>query len=461
MPERSKVIELLNASGPIDSLLAKGWVRTRRDSKDFSFIELNDGSCLSNIQVIADGALPNYDAIKKILTGSAISVEGALIASPGSGQNWEIRATKIDMIGHAPDSYPLQKKRHTDEYLRSIAHLRPRTNKYGAMFRMRSQLSYAIHQFFQDRGFWYIHSPILTGADCEGAGEMFNVTTLDLHKVPKKEGRVDYTEDFFGKETKLTVSGQLSAEMLALALGEVYTFGPTFRAENSNTSRHISEFWMVEPEMAFYELSDDMDLAETFVRYLASYTMDKCSEDLALFARFVDQGLMDNLENIASHKFVRLPYSEAIDILEKSGESFEFEVAWGKDLQSEHERYLTERHFGRPVIVYNYPKGIKAFYMRLNDDEKTVTALDVLVPRVGEIVGGSQREERLDVLRSRIQETGLTEDDYWWYLDSRRFGSAPHSGFGLGFERFLMLVTGVTNIRDVIPFPRTPKHLEF
>jgi len=461
MPERSKVIELLNASGPIDSLLAKGWVRTRRDSKDFSFIELNDGSCLSNIQVIADGALPNYDAIKKILTGSAISVEGALIASPGSGQNWEIRATKIDMIGHAPDSYPLQKKRHTDEYLRSIAHLRPRTNKYGAMFRMRSQLSYAIHQFFHDRGFWYIHSPILTGADCEGAGEMFNVTTLDLHKVPKKEGRVDYTEDFFGKETKLTVSGQLSAEMLALALGEVYTFGPTFRAENSNTSRHISEFWMVEPEMAFYELSDDMDLAETFVRYLASYTMDKCSEDLALFARFVDQGLMDNLENIASHKFVRLPYSEAIDILEKSGESFEFEVAWGKDLQSEHERYLTERHFGRPVIVYNYPKGIKAFYMRLNDDEKTVTALDVLVPRVGEIVGGSQREERLDVLRSRIQETGLTEDDYWWYLDSRRFGSAPHSGFGLGFERFLMLVTGVTNIRDVIPFPRTPKHLEF
>ncbi len=461
MPERSKVIELLNASAPIDSLLAKGWVRTRRDSKDFSFIELNDGSCLSNIQIIADGALPNYDAIKKIPTGSAISVEGALIASPGSGQNWEIRATKIDMIGHAPDSYPLQKKRHTDEYLRSIAHLRPRTNKYGAMFRMRSQLSYAIHQFFQDRGFWYIHSPILTGADCEGAGEMFNVTTLDLHKVPKKEGRVDYTEDFFGKETKLTVSGQLSAEMLALALGEVYTFGPTFRAENSNTSRHISEFWMVEPEMAFYELSDDMDLAETFVRYLASYTMDKCSEDLALFARFVDQSLMDNLENIASHEFVRLPYSEAIDILEKSGESFEFEVAWGKDLQSEHERYLTERHFERPVIVYNYPKDIKAFYMRLNDDEKTVTALDVLVPRVGEIVGGSQREERLDVLRSRIRETGLTEDDYWWYLDSRRFGSAPHSGFGLGFERFLMLVTGVTNIRDVIPFPRTPKHLEF
>ncbi|MEE8514878.1 MAG: asparagine--tRNA ligase [Gammaproteobacteria bacterium] len=461
MPERSKVIELLNASAPIDSLLAKGWVRTRRDSKDFSFIELNDGSCLSNIQIIADGALPNYDAIKKIPTGSAISVEGALIASPGSGQNWEIRATKIDMIGHAPDSYPLQKKRHTDEYLRSIAHLRPRTNKYGAMFRMRSQLSYAIHQFFQDRGFWYIHSPILTGADCEGAGEMFNVTTLDLHKVPKKEGRVDYTEDFFGKETKLTVSGQLSAEMLALALGEVYTFGPTFRAENSNTSRHISEFWMVEPEMAFYELSDDMDLAETFVRYLTSYTMDKCSEDLALFARFVDQSLMDNLENIASHEFVRLPYSEAIDILEKSGESFEFEVAWGKDLQSEHERYLTERHFERPVIVYNYPKDIKAFYMRLNDDEKTVTALDVLVPRVGEIVGGSQREERLDVLRSRIRETGLTEDDYWWYLDSRRFGSAPHSGFGLGFERFLILVTGVTNIRDVIPFPRTPKHLEF
>ncbi|MCI0400888.1 MAG: asparagine--tRNA ligase [Gammaproteobacteria bacterium] len=461
MPKRSKVVELLNAQSPIDIIAAKGWVRTRRDSKDFSFIELNDGSCLTNIQVIADSILTNYDAIKTITTGSAISVEGKLVRSPGSGQQWEIQATNIDVIGHAPDSYPLQKKRHSDEFLRTIAHLRPRTNKYGALFRIRSQLSYAIHRFFQERGFWYIHTPIVTGADCEGAGEMFSVTTLDLSNVPKKDSHVDYAHDFFGKEAKLTVSGQLSAEMLALALGEVYTFGPTFRAENSNTSRHISEFWMVEPEMAFYELNDDMDIAEEFVRYLATYAIEECSEDLALFARFVDKTLMNTLENIASNEFIRLPYTEAIGILENSGGSFEFDVAWGKDLQSEHERYLTECHFRRPVIVYDYPKDIKAFYMRLNDDGKTVTAMDVLVPRVGEIVGGSQREERYDVLKARIEEMGLSEQDYWWYLDSRRFGSAPHSGFGLGFERFLMLITGITNIRDVIPFPRTPKHLEF
>ena len=345
--------------------------------------------------------------------------------------------------------------------MRTIAHLRPRTNKYGALFRMRSRLAHAIHQFFQDRGFYYIHTPILTASDCEGAGAMFGVTTLDLRNVPKRDGRVDFSEDFFGKEAKLTVSGQLSGEMFALGLGEIYTFGPTFRAENSNTARHMAEFWMIEPEMAFYDLDANMSLAEEFIRYLVTDALDRCREDLQLFARFVDPSLMATLENIAANAFERLPYGDAIELLRRSGESFEFEPAWGADLQSEHERFLTERHFKKPVIVYNYPKDIKAFYMRLNDDGRTAAAMDVLVPRIGEIIGGSQREERYDVLRSRINDMGFDEGEYWWYLDSRRFGSVPHSGFGLGFERFLMLVTGVTNIRDVIPFPRTPKHLEF
>lgn len=461
MLKREKVITLLNAAAPRDQVLLKGWVRTRRDSKGLSFIEVNDGSCLRNLQVIVDTSLTNYEEAKELGTGAAISVEGKLVPSPGTGQAWELQATRIDVIGPCPEAYPLQKKRHSDEFLRSIAHLRPRTNKYGAVFRIRSRLAHAIHRFFEDRGFCYVHTPILTASDCEGAGAMFSVTTLDLNDVPKRDGRVDYGQDFFGKEAKLTVSGQLSGEMFALGLGEIYTFGPTFRAENSNTSRHMAEFWMIEPEMAFYDLQDDMDLGEQFIRYLVTYVMDRCGEDLSLFARFVDPALMTTLDNIASNEFVRLPYTEAIAILQRSGETFEFEAAWGKDLQSEHERYLTERHFKTPVIVYDYPRDIKAFYMRQNDDGKTVGAMDVLVPRIGEIIGGSQREERFDVLRTRIAETGFSEADYWWYLDSRRFGSAPHSGFGLGFERFLMLVTGVTNIRDVIAFPRTPKYLEF
>ncbi len=461
MPGREKIITLLGAEAPRDPVFVKGWVRTRRDSKGLSFIELNDGSCLQNLQVLVGEELPNFTAVRALGTGAAIAVAGRLVASPASGQRWEVQATHVDLIGHCPEDYPLQKKRHSDEYLRTIAHLRPRTNKYGAMFRIRSRLSHAIHLFFQERGFFYLHSPILTASDCEGAGAMFSVTTLDLNALPKCEGRVDFSQDFFGKEAKLTVSGQLSGEMFALGLGEIYTFGPTFRAENSNTARHMAEFWMVEPEMAFYDLNDDMDLAEAFIRYLVGYAMEHCREDLALFARYVDPALMPTLEGIAAHRFVRLPYSEALEILQRSDEAFEFPPEWGHDLQSEHERYLTERHFKRPVIVHDYPKGIKAFYMRLNDDGRTVAAMDVLVPRIGEIIGGSQREERLELLHGRLRESGFPEAGYWWYLDSRRYGSAPHSGFGLGFERFLMLVTGVSNIRDVIPFPRTPKHLEF
>ncbi|HEX2200758.1 MAG TPA: asparagine--tRNA ligase [Gammaproteobacteria bacterium] len=461
--KRSKVVDLLiHAAGSTERVLVKGWVRTRRDSKEFCFIELNDGSCLKNLQIIAEAdLLSNYQAIKLLGTGSSIAVEGELIPSPGAGQKWELKAHRIDILGTCPDTYPLQKKRHSDEFLRTIAHLRPRTNKYSAMFRIRSKLALAIHSFFQERGFSYIHTPILTASDCEGAGAMFTVTTLDMQAVPKKDGQVDFTEDFFGKEAKLTVSGQLSGEMLALSLGDIYTFGPTFRAENSNTPRHIAEFWMIEPELAFADLKDDMDLGEEFIRSLVRYALAHCADDLALFAQFVDKDLLPSLEHIANSAFERVPYTEAIAILQGSGESFEYPPLWGSDLQTEHERYLTERHFKGPVIIYNYPKDIKAFYMRLNDDGKTVAAMDILLPRVGEIIGGSQREERYEVLETRMQETGLNLDSYWWYLDSRRFGTVPHSGFGLGFERFLMMLTGTTNIRDVIPFPRTPKHLEF
>ncbi|HEX2245543.1 MAG TPA: asparagine--tRNA ligase [Gammaproteobacteria bacterium] len=461
--KRSKVVDLLiHATGSTERVLVKGWVRTRRDSKEFCFIELNDGSCLKNLQIIAEAdLLSNYQAIKLLGTGSSIAVEGELIPSPGAGQKWELKAHRIDILGTCPDTYPLQKKRHSDEFLRTIAHLRPRTNKYSAMFRIRSKLAHAIHSFFQERGFSYIHTPILTASDCEGAGAMFTVTTLDLQATPKKDGRVDFNEDFFGKEAKLTVSGQLSGEMLALSLGDIYTFGPTFRAENSNTPRHIAEFWMIEPELAFADLKDDMDLGEEFIRSLVRYALAHCADDLALFAQFVDKDLLPSLEHIANSAFERVPYTEAIAILQGSGESFEYPPLWGSDLQTEHERYLTERHFKGPVIIYNYPKDIKAFYMRLNDDGKTVAAMDILLPRVGEIIGGSQREERYEVLEARMQETGLNLDSYWWYLDSRRFGTVLHSGFGLGFERFLMMLTGTTNIRDVIPFPRTPKHLEF
>ena len=458
---RTKISTLIKSDEPRDNVLIKGWVRTRRDSKDFSFIEINDGSCLKNVQVVAGKSLDNYDDVKKLTTGSAVAITGNLVASMGGGQKWEIQAESIDILNIAPDTYPLQKKRHSDEFLRTIAHLRPRTNKYGAIFRIRSELSYAIHKFFRDRGFKYIHAPIITGSDCEGAGELFKITTLDFMNPPIKEGAVDYSLDFFGKEVNLTVSGQLSAEMLAMALGDVYTFGPTFRAENSHTRRHVAEFWMIEPEMAFCDLTGNMDLAEEMIKYLTAYIMEKCIDDLELFARFVDKGLMSTLENVASSDYTRLSYEEAVEILRKSGKKFEYDIDFGKDLQSEHERYLTEHHFKNPVTVYNFPKTIKPFYMRLNDDNKTVAAMDVLVPKIGEIIGGSQREERLDVLETRMNELGLSKENYWWYLDARRFGTVPHSGFGLGFERLLMLVTGVTNIRDVIPFPRTPNSIEF
>ncbi len=459
--KRTKIFKLLQSNTPTDNVLIKGWVRTRRDSSGFSFLEVNDGSCLKNMQVVADNSLNNYDDIKKITAGSAVVITGNLIESQGSGQQWEIMADKVDILSLTPESYPLQKKRHSDEYLRTIAHLRPRTNKYGAVFRIRSELSYAIHKFFRDKGFKYIHTPIITGSDCEGAGELFKVTTIDPANPPKKDGKIDYSLDFFGKVANLTVSGQLSAEMFAMALGDVYTFGPTFRAENSNTSRHMAEFWMVEPEMAFCDLAGAMDLAEEFIKYLTSYIMEKCPEDLELFAKFVDKNLMSTMENIITSDYKRLPYQEAVEILKKSGKTFEYDIDFGKDLQSEHERYLTEKYFKKPVIVYAFPKNIKPFYMRLNDDDKTVAALDVLMPRIGEIIGGSQREERLDVLEERLEETGLSKKLYWWYIDSRRFGTVPHSGFGLGFERLMMLLTGVTNIRDVIPFPRTPNNIEF
>ena len=459
--KRFKILELLRTDGPKDPVLIKGWVRTRRDSKGFSFLEINDGSSLKNMQVIADADLDDYPAVKDLSTGAAVAITGSLVASRGGGQNWEIQARTLKILGQVSESYPLQKKRHSDEFLRTIAHLRPRTNKYGAAFRIRSELAFAVHTFFKDRGFTYLHSPIITGSDCEGAGELFRVTTLDLGDVPKSDDAVDFGLDFFGTEANLTVSGQLAAEMFALSLGDVYTFGPTFRAENSNTRRHAAEFWMIEPEMAFCDLSGNMDLGEEMIKYLISYIMHESAEDLELFARFVDKNLLATLEGIAASEFVRLPYAEAVDILNRSNKKFEYAVSFGKDLQSEHERFLTEQHFKKPVILFDYPKEIKPFYMRLNDDRATVAAMDVLVPNIGEIIGGSQREERLTVLDERMEETGIARDDYGWSLDARRYGSVELSGFGLGFERLLMLVTGISNIRDVIPFPRTPKNIDF
>lgn len=459
--QRTKIFKLLKSDHPVDQVLINGWVRTRRDSKGFSFIEVNDGSSLKNIQVVADEKLPNYENLKKLTTGSALAVSGALVESKGGGQKWEIQADWVEIIHLAPEDFPLQKKRHTDEYLRTIAHLRPRTNKYGAAFRIRSEMAYGIHKFFRDRGFRYLHSPILTGSDCEGAGELFRVTTLDMNNPPQKEGKADFQKDFFGKEANLTVSGQLSAEMFALALGDVYTFGPTFRAENSNTRRHAAEFWMVEPEMAFCDLEGNMDLGEALIRELTAYAMEECADDLELFAKWVDKTLMATLENIAHSDYIRLPYREAVNILSQSGQKFEYDIGFGKDLQTEHERFLTEQHFKKPVIVYDYPKTIKPFYMRVNDDDETVAAMDVLVPGIGEIIGGSQREERLAVLETRMDQMKMDKAPYWWYLDVRRYGSVPHSGFGLGFERFLMMITGISNIRDVIPFPRTPSNIDF
>lgn len=459
---RTRVLEALESRAAAEHLLVKGWVRTRRDGKEFSFLEVNDGSCLGNLQVVVEGSQALQESLKTITTGAAVEIAGALVESPGAGQQWELRATHLRLIGAADAAtYPLQKKRHTDEFLRTMAHLRPRTNKYGALFRLRSESAFAVHQFFRQRGFYYLHTPILTGADCEGAGELFRVTTLPSDASLPQADADRYAEDFFGKETNLTVSGQLEAELFACALGNVYTFGPTFRAENSNTPRHAAEFWMIEPEMAFADLDDDMDLGEDLVKSLVAHIIDHCATDLELFARFVDKDLRHTLDVIAQSSYARIPYSEAVDILRSSDKTFEFPVSFGSDLQTEHERYLTEVHFKKPVIVYNYPKAIKAFYMRLNDDEHTVAAMDLLVPRVGELIGGSQREERLEVLERRLNELHMPREAYWWYLDIRRFGSVPHAGFGLGFERFLMMLTGVTNIRDVIPFPRTPKHLEF
>lgn len=462
MLKRTKIKKLLESEQTIAAVLVKGWVKTKRDSKDFSFIEINDGSCMKNIQVIANNTLDNYDEIKKLTTGSSVAVKGALIESVGGKQKYEIKAENIEIYGIAPEDYPLQKKGMSDEFLRTIAHLRPRTNKYGAAFRVRSRLSYAIHKFFQERGFAYVHTPLITASDCEGAGEMFQVTTLDLKNPPKlPNGEIDYSKDFFGKEARLTVSGQLNGEMYACALGDIYTFGPTFRAENSNTPRHAAEFWMIEPEMAFTDINDDMDLAEDMVRYLVKDIMENCADDLDLFAKFVDPNLKQTLSNIVDNGFARITYTEAIEIMQKSGKNFEYKPEYGIDLQTEHERYLAEEHFKRPVIVRDYPKEIKAFYMRLNDDGKTVAAMDVLVPRIGELIGGSQREDRYDVLVQKIKDLGMDIKNYEWYLDSRKYGTVPHAGFGLGFERMMMLVTGITNIRDTIPFPRTPKSVAF
>ncbi|MBR3675812.1 MAG: asparagine--tRNA ligase [Alphaproteobacteria bacterium] len=462
MLKRTKIKDLLASEHTIAEVLLKGWVKTKRDSKDFSFIEVNDGSCLKNIQVIANNTLNNYDDIKKLTTGSSVAITGALIESAGGKQKFEVKADKIEIYGIAPDDYPLQKKGMSDEFLRTVAHLRPRTNKYGAAFRVRSRLSYAIHKFFQERGFAYVHTPLITASDCEGAGEMFQVTTLDLKNPPKlPNGEIDYSKDFFGKEARLTVSGQLNGEMYACALGDIYTFGPTFRAENSNTPRHAAEFWMIEPEMAFADLNDDMDLAEDMVRYCVKDIMENCADDLDLFEKFIDPTLKQTLTNIVDNGFARITYTEAIEIMKKSGKQFEYTPEYGIDLQTEHERYLAEEHFKRPVIVRDYPKEIKAFYMRLNDDGKTVAAMDVLVPRIGELIGGSQREDRYDVLVKKIQDLGMDIKNYEWYLDSRKYGTVPHAGFGLGFERMMMLVTGITNIRDTIPFPRTPKSVAF
>ncbi len=442
----------------------QGWIRTRRDSKGgFSFLELNDGSCLGNLQIIAEAKLPNYESdVKRLGAGCCVTVEGEVKPSGGKGQATEILASLITVHGWAdPEAYPLQKKQHSFEKLREWAHLRPRTNTFGAIARLRNCVCRSIHAFFQEEGFLYIHAPIITASDCEGAGAMFRVTTLDLEKLPKKDGKVDASLDFFHRPAYLTVSGQLEAEIYATALSKVYTFGPTFRAENSNTSRHLAEFWMVEPEMAFFELTDNMDLAERFLKRIFFDVLDKCREDMEFFNERIDKTVIATLEQILASSFKRVPYTEAVDILTKSGETFEFPVSWGTDLQSEHERYLTEKHFGCPVILFDYPKQIKAFYMRLNDDDRTVRAMDVLVPKVGEIIGGSQREERLEVLERRMVEAGLRPEDYWWYLDLRRFGTVPHAGFGLGLERVVQFISGMANIRDVIPFPRTPGSAEF
>ncbi|MFN8240036.1 MAG: asparagine--tRNA ligase [Bacteroidales bacterium] len=461
--KRSKIRELLGSARFGQEVLVKGWVRTKRDNKSIAFIALNDGSTINNIQVVVD--VPSFDEtlLKDITTGACVSVTGKLVESHGKGQTMEIHATALELYGKAdPDSYPLQKKGHSLEFLREIAHLRFRTNTFGAVFRIRHAMAFAIHKYFNDRGFYYLHTPIITGSDCEGAGEMFHVTTMDLNKIPRDEdGSIDFKNDFFGRETNLTVSGQLEGELGAMALGEIYTFGPTFRAENSNTPRHLAEFWMIEPEMAFYDLNDNMDLAEDFTKYLINYALENCREDLEFLNNMYDKDLLERLKFVVSNKYVRVTYTEAVDILTSSGRKWEYQVGWGRDLQAEHERYLVEQHFKCPVILTDYPKEIKAFYMKQNADGKTVRAMDVLFPGIGEIIGGSQREEVHEKLLGRIKELNLREKDFWWYLETRKFGTAPHSGFGLGFERLILFVTGMSNIRDVIPFPRTPRSAEF
>ena len=458
-----RISQVLRSGEPDTTVIIRGWVRTKREQKTFTFIEVNDGSSMAGLQVVVSDAIEGYaESIKRINTGASVEIEGTLVPSPGKGQRLEMQAIALVVHGEAdPETYPLQKKRHSFEFLRDIGHLRSRTNTLSAVFRVRNACAAAVHQFFQERGFLWVHTPILTASDCEGAGEMFSVTRFDLNKLPIKEGKVDFSQDFFGKPTYLTVSGQLEAEIMAMAFSDVYTFGPTFRAENSNTSRHLAEFWMVEPEMAFCDLKGDMDLAEAFLKYVFKYVMENCQEDMEFFQQRIDDSVLDTANNIINSEFARVTYTEAIDLLEKSNKSFEYPVAWGIDMQSEHERWLAEEYFKKPVIVTNYPTGIKAFYMRLDDGGKTVSAMDILAPKIGEIIGGSQREERLDVLESRIRAQGLDPEVYWWYLDLRRYGTVPHAGFGLGFERLVQFMTGMGNIRDVIPFPRTPMSVEF
>ncbi|MFC2128748.1 asparagine--tRNA ligase [Bacteroidota bacterium] len=461
--KRTCIKDLIKSGEPGKEIKIKGWVRTKRGNKNIAFIAVNDGSIIHNIQVVVD--VPNFDEelIKSISTGACIHVDGILVESMGQGQKFEIQAKEIEVYGTSdPLTYPLQKKGHSMEFLREIAHLRPRTNTFGAVLRIRHAMSYAIHKYYNDNGYFYLHTPIVTGSDAEGAGEMFRVSTLDPKSPPlDKKGNVDYTKDFFGKETNLTVSGQLEGELGALALSKIYTFGPTFRAENSNTPRHLAEFWMIEPEVAFFDINDNMDLAEDFLKYLTRYALENCHDDLEFLQKMIDNDLFNRLNFVVSNNFVRLGYTEAIKILEKAEQKFEFPVFWGADLQSEHERYLVEKYFKKPVMLTDYPLEIKAFYMKQNDDGKTVRALDVLFPRIGEIIGGSQREENYDKLISRIREMKIPEKDLWWYLETRKFGTAPHSGFGLGFERLILFITGMSNIRDVIPFPRTPKNAEF
>lgn len=467
--KRTKIKAALTQGEYDIEITVAGWIKTKRGSKKVSFIELNDGSCVQNLQVVMDNSLVEPEVMKDLTTGAAVKIDGLLVQSPGSGQSVEMQARKLTLLGAADaETFPLQKKAHSHEFLREQAHLRFRTNTFGCVFRLRNALAYAIHKYFYDRQFVYIHTPIITGSDCEGAGEMFQVTTLPLSKIPVTEtGTVDFEQDFFEKPTHLTVSGQLNAELAAMGLSDVYTFGPTFRAENSNTSRHLAEFWMIEPEMAFYDLEDNMQLAEDLLKYLLRFVLENCNADLEYLSKHggekegEENDLVDKLRKVVHSDFIRLDYTEAIEILSECGKEFEFPVRWGSDLQSEHERYLVENHFAKPVIVVNYPKEIKAFYMRMNEDNKTVRAMDILFPGIGEIIGGSQREERYDKLLTRIEELNLPAEVYWWYLDTRKYGSVPHSGFGLGFERLLLFVTGMTNIRDVIPFPRTPANAEF